>query len=241
MDISKHIISIRERKKIKQIEIAESLSMDRQNYSRLEKRGEKLTLEQLINIASALDVDLAEIIGIEVIEKVEIDKCKEENDKLNVILKDKIDLLNIERNKINRFSNEILEEFKSKVAHYVFECGAGLSYCVVNNTKNNKHPYKLRDDKGDSKLNLEALYSNTVSKEWIEKIGEYNKEDISLEFKIYDESYQKAFETYFKRMDDELVYYGDLELLWFLYKHELINDSAILETYESWLKKNNRI
>ena len=66
MDISERIINIRESKKIKQFEIANYLGIDQPNYSRLEKRGDKLTIEQLKQIAGALRVELNELLGIEV-------------------------------------------------------------------------------------------------------------------------------------------------------------------------------
>ena len=56
MDVSKNIIAIREEKKIKQSEVADALNTERSNYARLEKRGSKLTLEQLEQIAAALGV-----------------------------------------------------------------------------------------------------------------------------------------------------------------------------------------
>ena len=64
MNISQQIICIRENKGIKQSEIAQILNIEQSNYSRLEKRGNKLTLEQLEKIADALDVPLSEILGI---------------------------------------------------------------------------------------------------------------------------------------------------------------------------------
>ncbi|MER0439671.1 helix-turn-helix transcriptional regulator [Emticicia sp. W12TSBA100-4] len=94
MDISKTIIEIRERKKIKQSELANKLGIDQPNYSRLEKRGEKLTVEQLKQIASALGVEINELLGIEVqsidIEKVKrIEKRVSELEKLNNILEER--------------------------------------------------------------------------------------------------------------------------------------------------------
>ena len=65
-NISKRILEIRETKKIKQFEIAEKLNIEPSNYSRLEKRGEKLTIEQLKQIAASLGVGLNELLDIEV-------------------------------------------------------------------------------------------------------------------------------------------------------------------------------
>jgi len=62
MDITEKIIAARESKKIKQSELAEKLGLDRSNYSRIEKRGNKLTLEQIEKISDALGLDLTELI-----------------------------------------------------------------------------------------------------------------------------------------------------------------------------------
>lgn len=62
MDISKNIKDIREGKGLKQSEIAKQLGIERQNYSRLEKRGKKLTIEQLESIAKALGVSLQDVL-----------------------------------------------------------------------------------------------------------------------------------------------------------------------------------
>lgn len=62
MDLSRRIKNIREDNGIKQYEIAERLGIERQNYSRLEKRGDKLTLEQIKDIADALQITLKELL-----------------------------------------------------------------------------------------------------------------------------------------------------------------------------------
>lgn len=62
MDIGKNIKTIREAKRIKQIEVAAILGVDNSYYARLEKRGNKLSIEQLEEIAIALGVDLQELI-----------------------------------------------------------------------------------------------------------------------------------------------------------------------------------
>lgn len=62
MNISKNISSIRESKGIKQYQVAEFLGIEPPNYSRLEKRGDKLTVEQIEKIAEALGVSVKELI-----------------------------------------------------------------------------------------------------------------------------------------------------------------------------------
>jgi transcriptional regulator with XRE-family HTH domain len=65
MEITKNIISIREGKGLKQSEIALRLGIDQPNYSRLEKRGDKLSIEQIKAIANALGVSLNELLGFD--------------------------------------------------------------------------------------------------------------------------------------------------------------------------------
>lgn len=62
MDIKNNIKSLREKKSISQQEMAKRLNLDQPSYSRLEKRGNKLSIEQLETIANALQVELKDII-----------------------------------------------------------------------------------------------------------------------------------------------------------------------------------
>jgi transcriptional regulator with XRE-family HTH domain len=62
MDISKNIKAIREERKISQSEIARRLGVEPTNYPRMEKRGDKLTVEQLGRIAGALGVSVVELL-----------------------------------------------------------------------------------------------------------------------------------------------------------------------------------
>lgn len=75
MNISKRIASIREVKGFTQKQIADLLDMEQSNYSRLEGRGSKLTIEQLEKIASALGVSVVELLTGEG-ENEEIDELK---------------------------------------------------------------------------------------------------------------------------------------------------------------------
>ncbi|MPR32385.1 helix-turn-helix domain-containing protein [Salmonirosea aquatica] len=77
MGIPERIKAIREGKRIKQIDVATSLNLDPSYYARLEKRGSKMTLDQLQSIADALGVSLGEVLGIESnTDKVEKAKVK---------------------------------------------------------------------------------------------------------------------------------------------------------------------
>lgn len=62
MNIPKRIKEVRESKGFTQKGIADKLGIEASNYSRFEKRGKKLTIEQLESIAAALGVSLKDIL-----------------------------------------------------------------------------------------------------------------------------------------------------------------------------------
>ncbi|GAB3930319.1 helix-turn-helix domain-containing protein [Larkinella terrae] len=64
MDVSNNIRSIREKKGLTQVDIANRLGTERSNYARLENRDVNLTLKQIQEIAEALEVSVYEIIGM---------------------------------------------------------------------------------------------------------------------------------------------------------------------------------
>lgn len=64
MDVSNNIRSIREKKGLTQVDVANRMSTERSNYARLENRGINLTLKQVQEIADALEVSIYEIIGM---------------------------------------------------------------------------------------------------------------------------------------------------------------------------------
>ena len=86
MNISVNIKAIRESKRLSQAEIARRMDIAPEFYFRLEKRGKKLSLEQIESIANALEVSVAELIGINVSDNVdysdEISKLLKENGEL---------------------------------------------------------------------------------------------------------------------------------------------------------------
>jgi transcriptional regulator with XRE-family HTH domain len=99
MDLSDKIKAIREAKNIKQIDVAKALELDPSYYFRLEKRGDKLTVEQLKSIAVALGVSVLELLTgepqtVQSDERVkELEKRVEELDELNETQRKWIDIL----------------------------------------------------------------------------------------------------------------------------------------------------
>ena len=111
MDMSKAIISTRESKGLKQSEVAARMNIDQPNYSRLEKRGKKLTLEQIENIAKALEVSPNVLIGLEVEEMSNKDE-RDSLSKLNDDSKKRIDELEARLNSIEE-ANRVKDELNS--------------------------------------------------------------------------------------------------------------------------------
>jgi transcriptional regulator with XRE-family HTH domain len=62
MDIGQEIRKKREERKLTQTEIAEKIGIDTSSFARIEKKGNKLSVEQLEKIAGALGVSILELI-----------------------------------------------------------------------------------------------------------------------------------------------------------------------------------
>lgn len=62
MDIEKNIKAIRAKKGLLQKEVAEKMNLETPNYNRLEKKGNKTSIEQLQQIAKVLGVTLKELL-----------------------------------------------------------------------------------------------------------------------------------------------------------------------------------
>lgn len=102
MDISKAIRTIREEKRLTQLEVAETLKMERSNYARLESRGNKLTVEQLEQIANVLGVSVMKLLfgdseNIDKTEKLNVLDARVKE--LESVIKDKDKIIaNVENN-----------------------------------------------------------------------------------------------------------------------------------------------
>lgn len=89
MDISKAIRTLREEKRLTQLEIADKLQMERSNYARLEARGNKLSVEQLEQIAGALGVSVLELMTGEPQKMEDTGKVKELEKRIKELETDK--------------------------------------------------------------------------------------------------------------------------------------------------------
>lgn len=114
MDITQRIKEEREKRGIKQVDMANFLNLERSNYTRLENRGSKLTLDQIAGIASAIGISPAELLGLESSkaeqqseindnDKVkEIDDLKKRVTELEDRIKDKESIMLFQEGKFNK-------------------------------------------------------------------------------------------------------------------------------------------
>lgn len=152
MDISKNIISIRESKGIKQSEIAQMLDIEQSNYSRLEKRGSKLTLEQIEKIADALNVTVAEILGITTDLKntsKEVEQLRKRNEELEDRIKDK----NYKISALEQFVDSIKENVMSSLSAILINVGAKNNLIKV-------RIYDFKTKKVTEELQYNELFQN---------------------------------------------------------------------------------
>lgn len=113
MDITQRIKEEREKRGIKQVDMANFLNLERSNYTRLENRGSKLTLDQIASIASAIGISPAELLGLESSSEEqqseikeneknkEIDDLKKRVSELEDRIKDKESIMLFQEGKLN--------------------------------------------------------------------------------------------------------------------------------------------
>jgi transcriptional regulator with XRE-family HTH domain len=113
MDITQRIKEEREKRGIKQVDMANFLNLERSNYTRLENRGSKLTLDQIAGIASAIGISPAVLLGLDVKEEQHSEVNDSEKDKEMMELKKRVmeleDRINDKELRIEMYSEIIYE------------------------------------------------------------------------------------------------------------------------------------
>lgn len=197
MDISEKIAAIRESKKIKQSEIASKLGIDQPNYSRLEKRGEKLTIEQLTQIANALGVSMGEILEIEEKQDNEKESLLKQIEVLEDRIKDKEQIIDSLHTKIEKHKLLLLNTTSFELIDQISELG--LVTIRFYNTRNVKQVLAecSKTDKEKLKYYNHKFYFSRyhINTDDTEKIVEHV---LSLQNYLYD-----YFEFYAKISYDE--------------------------------------
>ncbi|MCK8493153.1 helix-turn-helix domain-containing protein [Spirosoma sp. RP8] len=106
MEVSNNIRSIRERKGLTQVDVANRMGTERSNYARLENRDVNLTLKQVQEIADALEVSIYEIIGMPQVEDLKGEQT-ETSQRLEERLKMTEDVLKEKRKNIKYYKSFI--------------------------------------------------------------------------------------------------------------------------------------
>ncbi|MCX6218300.1 helix-turn-helix transcriptional regulator [Spirosoma sp.] len=112
--ISENIKAIREKKGIKQSDIARALGIEPTNYPRIEKREKRLTIEMLEKIAEVLGVSILELLGYN--SSPQPERIKELEGKVirlrtaNKVLRHKNDLLYSMASLFRKSANELIDK-----------------------------------------------------------------------------------------------------------------------------------
>jgi transcriptional regulator with XRE-family HTH domain len=213
MEVTKNIISIRESSGLKQSEIALRLGIDQPNYSRLEKRGDKLSIEQIKAIALALEVPVSELLGFD--DPVESEaKIKEMEIELRE-LKNNSRRIEMLLDTTHIYLNDTLSRYVNKIAE---EKGIKVRYKVLVQFENSKDLefmgyYDNMDSFPDIVSQLEKERGQIIRVETHSSIFDIDKEKI-YRFMATDMTYKEAFKVLIgsQMVDDELAmsFYIDL-------------------------------
>ena len=116
MDLYKRIQDLKKEKKKRDSEMAHALDMEQSNYVRVEKKGERLTYEQIEKIAAGLGISTKELLFGEDAIAQTVNTKEIEDLRKEILIKDKdIKILTLEA---NEFKNEI--EFQSLFVEFYF-------------------------------------------------------------------------------------------------------------------------
>lgn len=258
MDIAHNIKSIRESKKVSQAEMARKLDLDPAAYFRIEKRGDKLSIEQLKNIAEAL--------GVSVIELLTGEPQTTQDSQLVKGLESRVDELEniVKLYRGNLYSSEReLERLRQYFTNAIYENIAEMSiqrgysklrFYYINNDKTiisltitefeKKYEEELKaiksikfrtlsnNDNHESTKTEETL--NHFSLDTMSYIiaNEYQVRfwDIGSEFVLIEEFKQKAVNLFFYKW---LMEGSNLDLIDIVFGSGIIIDKTLLTTYNN--------
>ena len=156
MDLAEKIKVEREKRGIKQVDMANALNLERSNYTRMENRGSKMTLDQIQGIAEVIGISVQDLMGIEFTKSEEKNDNgeKEEKDKkieslkkriaeLEDRVKDKESIVSFHANKLTQYlpliETTINQYTRSKAREYGL-----MTYIEIVKEEENKLPLKLK-------------------------------------------------------------------------------------------------
>lgn len=159
MEVSKNIRSIREKKGLTQVDMANRMGTERSNYARLENRDVNLTLRQIQEIAEALDVSVYEIIGVP-----QIDDFNGEQTEILQRLEEKLKLteeaLKHKKNNIKLYKSFIEWTKEKFVTQFIFS-----SLTAAKELEIREIDFEVGEELGLTKFNF--------TDEELRKMGEY--------------------------------------------------------------------
>lgn len=208
MDLSDKIKAIREAKNIKQIDVAKALELDPSYYFRLEKRGDKLTVDQLKSIAVVLGVPVVELLTGEpqVVQNDErIKELKERIGELEDRVKDKELIVKNAKNVIN----EILDYVETYIKESIYSLAE----------KRNIGTVTVEYDSGKKVSMTIQEYENDY---------EFEKESFSTLHTLSQSEEQYLFNQFIESDEDEFFEY--------FFRRGLIDDKNLLRLYEGYIE-----
>lgn len=173
MDLKAAIEAIRKAKHISKADMAKMLDMDPSNYGRLESRGDKLTIEQLRQIAKALGVTVTDILswGENSNQNTDIDNdSRERIEELEASVKDKSFIIKTLRKDIDNIAimfSVVFEHFAKKI---------NVGELQMDNVSENQ---KLEDKKNSNK-GIEIVYPRVYTDNDLYEIVAYIHSNFSI-------------------------------------------------------------
>ena len=208
MDLSDKIKAIREAKNIKQIDVAKALELDPSYYFRLEKRGDKLTVDQLKSIAVVLGVSVMELLTGEpqaVQNDERVKELKERIGELEDRVKDKELIVKNAKNVIN----EILDYVETHIKESIYSLAE----------KHNIGTVTVEYDSGKKVSMTIQEYENDY---------EFEKESFSTLHTLSQSEEQYLFNQFIESDEDEFFEY--------FFRRGLIDDKNLLRLYEGYIE-----
>lgn len=232
MNISENIKSIRESLKIKQIDIAERLGLEQSNYARLEKRGNKITIEQLQQIADVFQMSVVEIIQYPNSNSGDSERVMElevvvynQNLDIKILkesLQDKNALLNHERSQTTRMIDLLVSIIHLlDVFYYIFKNERDTAKLL--NFKTHYHNW-VKERISETKQYYEELIAElkskkTLSSEEKEQLQIYKEEIININKVLDNPIIESQYYPIFGSPNDIENFVSD-----FINKLKLLND-----------------
>jgi transcriptional regulator with XRE-family HTH domain len=233
MDLSERIKKEREKRGIKQVDMANALNLERSNYTRLENRGNKMALEQIQAIADVIGVSMKELMGIEdvlVDTKVELNETNNDNKPIEIskritelenIIKDKELIISFQEKK--NIGN--LHIIKTLIHEFVIAKAGEFNLISVKKKDDSSMTNTLINKKFNKNTVKDFLNRDNYSDIYEETIWESSfQETVRISFQYYPETTNLLYQFILANLDDteEFRYWIDAYQSYFTYKEKLL-------------------